>query len=190
MRLFVMEGFVVRVDPELRIIAEFRDLIAEDKDREKRNATTWFAYIYHTVDYKSPYQMYEEKERHIRILKDLKLDPKFKLTVRMKAALAKYKELQETSATRTLRTTREALQASERGIRAINRKIDEYLSPDEDDESDNTGEAVKLIGKLLDLAEKLPAVVKTVGDLEEQVKKEQSAETKLRGGGSKGLFED
>jgi hypothetical protein len=40
------------------------------------------------------------------------------------------------------------------------------------------------------IAEKLPAVVKVVGDLEEQVKKEQAAETKLRGGGSKGLFED
>ena len=53
-----------------------------------------------------------------------------------------------------------------------------------------TGEAVKLIGKLLELAEKLPAVVKTVGDLEERVKQEQAAETKLRGGGSKGLFED
>ncbi len=190
MKLFVMEGFVVRVDPELRVIKEFRELIAEDKNREKVNATSWFGYIYHFCDYKSPYQMYEEKERHIRILKDLKLEPTFKLSARMKAAMGKYQELQDTPATRTLKTTREALQASERGIKAINRKIDEYLSPDDDNESDMTGEAVKLIGKLLELAEKLPAVVKTVGDLEERVKQEQAAETKLRGGGSKGLFED
>ena len=184
-----MEGFTVKVDPELRVIKEFRDLIAEDKDREKRNATNWFAYIYHFTDYKSPYQMYDEKERHIRILKDLKLEPAFKLSTRMKAAMKKYRELQETPAVRTLKTTREALQSAERGIKAMNRKIDELLS-NEDEELDTTTDAIKLIGKLLELADKLPAVVKTVGDLEEKVKQEQTADTKLRGGGSKGLFED
>jgi hypothetical protein len=190
MKLFTLEGFKVKVDPELRQIAAFRDLIAEDKHREKTNATTWFAYIYHFCDYKSPYQMYEEKERHIRILKDLKMEPSFKLSTRFKAAIKKYRELQDTPATRSLRTTREALQSSERAIKAINRKIDELLCSDDGDESDGTLEAIKLVEKLIVLAEKLPGVVKVVGDLEEQVKKEQAAETKLRGGGSKGLFED
>lgn len=180
----------MQVDPELRQIAAFRDLIAEDKHREKKNATTWFAYIYHFCDYKSPYQMYEEKERHIRILKDLKLEPTFKLSTRMKAAIAKYRELQDTPATRSLRTTREALQSAERGVKAMTRKIDELLSGEIDSDEDHTLAAIKLIEKLMGIAEKLPAVVKTVGDLEEQVKKEQAAETKLRGGGSKGLFED
>lgn len=184
-----MEGFSVRVDAELRVIKEFRDLIAEDKDREKRHATDWFAYIYHFCDYKSPYQMYDEKERHIRVCKDLKLEPSFKPSSRMKAAMKKYNTLQVTPAIRTLMTTREALQSAERGIKAMNRKIDELLS-NEDDEIDTTGDAVKLIGKLLELAEKLPAVVKTVSDLEDKVKQEQSADTKLRGGGTKGLFED
>lgn len=179
----------MRVDAELRVIKEFRDLIAEDKDREKRKATDWFAYIYHYCDYKSPYQMYDEKERHMRVCKDLKLEPGFKPSTRMKAAMKKYNALQVTPAIRTLMTTREALQSAERGIKAMNRKIDELLTL-EDDEFDGTTEAIKLIAKLLDLAEKLPAVVKTVSDLEEKVKQEQSADTKLRGGGTKGLFED
>ena len=190
MKLFILEDFKVRVDPELRIIKEFRDLIAEDKDREKRNVVQWFAYIYHMYDYKSPYQMYAEEERHVRVMKDVKLEPEFKLSIRMKAAIEKYKELRDTSATRTLKTTREALQSAERGIQALNRKVDELLSYEDDDESDGTAEAIKLIGKLIDLAEKLPGVVKTVSDLEERVKQEQAADTKLRGGGSKGLFED
>ena len=184
-----MEGFTVVVDPELRVIKEFRDLIAEDKDRTKKNATDWCAYIYHLCDYKSPYQMYDEKERHIRILKDLKMDPAFKLTTRMKAAIRKYRELQTTPAVRSLTTTREALQSAERGIKAMNRKIDELLAND-DEELDTTADAIKLIEKLLSLAEKLPAVVKVVSDLEEKVKQEQTADTKLRGGGQKGLFED
>jgi len=190
MKLFVMEGFVVTIDPELRKIGAFRDLIAEDKDRTKKNASDWFGYIYHFCDYKSPYQMYHEEERHIRILKDLKMDPDFKLSKRMNTAINKYNELQDTPATRSLRTTREALQSAERGVKAMTRKIDELLMDDGDDESDGTLEAIKLIEKLMGIAEKLPSVVKTVGDLEEQVKKEQAAETKLRGGGSKGMFED
>ena len=190
MKLFVMEGYTVKVDTELRIIKEFRDLIAEDKDREKKNCTLWFGYIYHMLDYKSPYQMYEEKERHVRVCKDLKLPPDFKLSTRMKAAMKKYRELQDTPATRSLRTTREALQSAERGIKAMNRKIDELLMDSDGDESDGTLEAIKLIEKLMGIAEKLPNVVKVVSDLEERVKQEQAAETKLRGGGSKGLFED
>lgn len=190
MRLFVMEGFSVVVDPELRVIKEFRELIAEDKDRTKKNATDWFAYIYHMCDYKSPYQMYDEKERHIRVLKDLKMEPGFKHSTRMKAAIKKYRELQITPAVRSLMTTREALQAAERGIKALNRKIDEYLTVDDDDMSDGTVEAIKLIEKLMKISAELPNVVKVVGDLEERVKQEQTAETKLRGGGSKGLFED
>jgi len=190
MKLFVMEGFTVKVDPELRVIKEFRELIAEDKHREKPNATLWFAYIYHMLDYKSPYQIYEAGERHVRVCKDLKLPPDFKTSTRMKAAMKKYGELQDTPATRSLRTTREALQAAERGIKAMNRKIDELLMDSDEDESDGTLEAIKLIEKLMGIAEKLPNVVKVVGDLEERVKQEQAAETKLRGGGSKGLFED
>lgn len=189
MKLFTYDAGIVRVDPELRVIKEFKDLIAEDKDREKRNATKWFALIFHLLDYKSPYQTYAEKERKVRVLEALELPADFKYTARFKAAYAKYKELQATPATRTLKTTREALLASERGITALNRKIDEYISTDDDDMSDGIVEAVKLIEKLLILAEKLPGVVKTVSDLEEQVKKEQSADTRLRGGGSLGMFE-
>ena len=190
MTLFTYDAGIVRVSPELRTIKEFRDLIAEDKDREKRNATKWFAYIYHMLDFKSPYQTYADKERKVRVLEAVDLDPAFKMTARMKAAYNKYQDLQATPATRTLKTTREALLASERGIRAMNRKIDEMLAmSDEDDLADGVTEAVKLIEKLIDISSKLPAVVKTVSDLEESVKKEQSADTRLRGGGELGMFE-
>lgn len=104
MKLFVMEGFTVVVDPELRKIGAFRDLIAEDKNRDKKNATDWFAYIYHYCDYKSPYQMYHEEERHIRILKDLKLPPDFKLSKRMQAVGVYVKPAKERNAHRVKRS--------------------------------------------------------------------------------------
>jgi len=190
MKLFQYEGGIVRVDPELRVIKEFRDLIAEDKDREKRTALKWFAYIYHMLDFKSPYQTYSDKERKSRVLEAVDLPASFKMTARMKAAYNKYQQLQATPATRSLKTTREALLAAERGIAAMNRKIDELLVPTDDDIEDGIEAAVKLIEKLLVVSEKLPNVVKVVADLEEKVKQEQSADTRLRGGGSLGAFEE
>jgi heat shock protein HspQ len=74
MKLFTYDGGIVRVDPELRVIKEFRDLIAEDKDREKKTATKWLAFIYHMLDYKSPYQTYAEKERKTRVLEAVDLE--------------------------------------------------------------------------------------------------------------------
>ena len=87
-------------------------------------------------------------------------------------------------AVRSLVTTQRRCIA-ERGIKALNRKIDELLVAD-DDEFDGT-DAIKLIEKLMKIASELPNVVKVVGDLEERVKQEQTAETKLRGV-SKGLL--
>jgi len=190
MGLFRTEGFQVVVDLELRLIKEFRDLIAEDKNREKKNVLLWFGYIYHMHDYKSPYQLYEEKERHIRVLKDLGLPAEFKLTKRMNAAIAKYQELQTTPAVKTLTTTRQALTSAEKAIGALTRKIELLLADDSDDESDAVGAAVKSVTKLLELAERLPKMTDVINGLEDRVKKEQSGDSRLRGGGTVGMFED
>jgi len=189
MSLFKLEGFQVIVDPEIKIILEFSKLIAEDKDRNKKLATKWFGYIYHMYDYKSPYQLYEEKERHIRVCKDVDLPGDFKSSQRMIAAISKYKELQNTPTVQTLLTTKQALISSEKAINALTQRIETLLAADEE-EVDTVGEAVKNVNKLLDIAEKLPKITNVINDLEEKVKKEQSGESKLRGGGKKGMFED
>ncbi len=190
MSLFRTEGFQVVVDLELRIIREFRELIAEDKHRDKKNALMWFAYIYHMHDYKSPYQLYDESERHLRVVKDISLPADFKLTKRLKAAIVKYEELQTTPAVKTLITTKQALTSAEKAIGALTRKIELLLAEGDDDEKDTVGDAVKNVTKLLELAERLPKMTDVINGLEDRVKKEQSGESKLRGGGTKGMFED
>lgn len=190
MGLFRTEGFQVVVDLELRVIREFRDLIAEDKNRDKKNVMLWFAYIYHMHDYKSPYQLYEKGERHIRVLKDLGMPADFKLSKRMKAAIDKYNELQTTPAVKTLLTTKAALTSAEKAIGALTRKIELLLADSDDEEKDTVSDAVKSVTKLLELAERLPKMTDVITGLEERVKKEKAGDSKLRGGGSKGMFED
>ncbi len=190
MSLFRIEGFKVIVDPELRLIKEFKDLIAEDKHREKKNVLVWFAYIYHMYDYKSPYQLYDIKERHLRVVKDLDLAADFKLSNRMNKAVDKYKELRTTPTVKTLITTKQALTSAEKAIQALTHKIETLLLDNEDEDRDTVGEAVKNVTKLLEIAEKLPKMSDIIVNLEDKVKKEQSGESKLRGGGKKGMFED
>jgi hypothetical protein len=190
MSLFRTEGFDVVVDPELRVINEFRLLIAEDKNRDKKNALLWFAYIYHMYDYKSPYQLYDHKERHVRVCKDLNLPADFSPSKRHEGAIEKYKELRTTPAVKTLITTRQALTSAEKAIYALTQKIEMLLVDNEEEERDTVAEAVKSVTKLLEIAERLPKMADIIANLEDKVKKEQSGESRLRGGGKKGMFED
>lgn len=190
MSLFKLEGFKVVVNPEIKLIQEFKSLIAEDKHREKLNAVKWFGYIYHMYDYKSPYQLYDEKERHIRVCKDVDLPSDFKVSNRCYLAIEKYKELQITPTVKTLLTTKQALISSEKAIYALTSKIEMLLATGDEEERDTVAEAVKNVSKLLEIAEKLPKITTVIDELEDKVKKEQSGESKLRGGGKKGMFED
>jgi len=190
MSLFKIEAFTVIIEPELRLIKEFKDLIAEDKARDKKNVLLWFAYIYHMYDYKSPYQLYDTKERHLRVLKDIGLPADFKHSKRMELAVAKYMELRTTPTVKTLITTKQALTSAEKAIQALTQKIEYLLLDNEDEDRDTVGEAVKNVTKLLEIAERLPKMSDIIVNLEDKVKKEQTGESKLRGGGKKGMFEE
>jgi hypothetical protein len=57
----------------------------------------------------------------------------------------------------------------------------------------NTDDIGKLIGyvqELIKLSSSIPKAIDVLNDLEEKVKKEQTGESRIRGGGEKGMFED
>ena len=43
---------------------------------------------------------------------------------------------------------------------------------------------------MLEIAEKLPKAIDSITTLEEKVKKEESNDPRIKGGGKKGMFED
>lgn len=185
MRLFEEKENKILVSTELKLIPEFKEVLDRDKDREKRGALQVFAYIYFMYDYRSPYSKYGEDERSQRLVRELKMSDKWKPDAVIQAAKAKYIELLETPTIRTLRSIREGLIASGNAIDMITRNIN--IATEEDEGVEDT---VKLVTSLLGIADKLPKVVESLSTLEDKIKKEQASDTKLRGGGSVGMFED
>jgi hypothetical protein len=137
-------------------------------------------------DYRSPYSTYSVAERSSILVRDLNLGDGWTPNELVKRASAKYMALQETPTIKTLKSIKEGLIASGNAIDMLTDSINDSIA-DEDKETEDT---VKLVTSLMAIADKLPKVVESISSLEEKIKKEQANETKLRGGGSVGAFED
>lgn len=187
MGLFRYENHKVVVDLELKIIPEFRQLIAYDKDRFKKHALKEFAYIYFMHDYKSPYVNYSEEDRHSKLIKELDLGKDWKVYPTLQKAIDKYLELQDTPTLKSLRVTREGLITASKVISKLRKVIENSL---EDDENSDMEDILTNVEKLLKISSELPKTVGTIQQLEKRVKEEQVGESKIRGGGQVNLFED
>jgi hypothetical protein len=188
MGLFKYEDHKVVVDLELKLIPEFKKLIANDKDRFKKNVIKDFAYIYFMYDYKSPYVIYSEDDRHDKLVKELELGD-FKVTRLLQDAIDKYLELQETPTLKSLTATRDGLLTASKVISKLQKVINNKLEAI-DDENNDMEEILSNVEKLLKISSELPKAVNTVQQLEKRVKEEQVGESKIRGGGKVNLFED
>lgn len=193
MQFFREENHRVVVDLEIKTVKEFRELIAKDKDRNKREATMWFSYLYFMVDYRSPFIIYPEEERTQRVCKMLDVDPlsAWAKPVRDAYADAKaaYLEMRETATVKSLNSIKQGLMSSSRVIDMLTNNINDKLV-EGDIEPEDIDIVVKNVTKLLELSEKLPKAINTVKSLEEAVKTEQANDSKIRGGGAAGAFEN
>jgi hypothetical protein len=197
MGIFREENHKIIISPECKLIPEFKALIARDKDKEKRVSFQEMSFVYFVTDYKSPYCIYPKEERVARVKRELGLDADWKPDNLVNAACEKYNELQRTPSISSLVAIRESLLTSTRVIETLRSRIDEsltnYQDPPEDGEQnslEDITEIVTAVSSLLVLADKLPKAINTIEDLEEKVKKEQSNEKKIRGGGNINQFED
>ena len=190
MNLFKYEDNKIVVDVELRLIPEFRKLIAKDKDRFKKDALKEFAFIYFMYDYKSPYAVYSEEERFERVKKECELEKEWKVDKTLQEAIDKYLELLETPTVKSLKSLRESLLTSSKVIDVLRKTIEKKVLQDEEIADDNIEEAVTLLDKLLKLGSSLPTTINSLQQLEEKVKAEQSLDKKIRGGGNVNFFEE
>lgn len=197
MQLFKEENFKIILEPEIKIIPEFKLLITRDKDRKKRLAFAELAYVYFMVSFKSPYSIYHKTERSQRIIREVKLPEGWRPDSAIEKAMVKYDALQMTPAMKSLVSIKESLLTSSKVIDALRERIEVSLSmvgseSDEDgeDEGMDIGEVVKSVTQLINLAEKIPTAIGAIESLEDKVKKEQTNDRKIKGGGSTSLFED
>jgi hypothetical protein len=201
MNLFNEEKFVVTITPEAQMIKEFKALIARDKTKDKRKSTAELAFVYFYIDFKSPYIRYTKDERIAKVSDDVLNDPGFSPDKAVWDAIDKYSELHETPSIRTLTAIRDGLMTSTRVIELVKSRVDQRIEQaseinnqgeddDDEDSSIDISALVDDITTLLDLSQKVPKAITTIEQLEDKVKKEQSSEKKIKGGGGENLFEN
>jgi len=187
MRLFREENFKVVVDSELKLIPEFKALLTRDRTADKKQALKEFSFVYFNYDHKSPYYIYPEEERKLRVSRDTGLGDTYEPDVKVTSAIEKYLELSKTPTIKSLTSIREGLLTSSRLIDTLRERIDDALA---DPDLEDIDPVVRSVTRMLEISEKLPKAIENITALEEKVKKEESTDTRIKGGGKKGMFED
>lgn len=200
MQLFEEKEGKVIVATELKLVPEFKKIINGDRDAVKRYSTKVFGYIYFMYDFKSPYMVLPEKERRIKVIEAMQLPEGWKEDLEVADAVRRYKAFQETPSLKMLSSLREGLFASRDAIDVITGGLSEAVQnirnagfePNEEEPGSNSGidRVMEFIDNLFKIADKLPKMFDALKTLEDKVKTEQSEGSKIRGGGTKGLFED
>lgn len=103
MKVFQQKDNKVIVSPEILTIPEFAAIWKSDKTKDKVEAFKAFTYIYHSVDFNSPYSSYPRDKKEATIKQDMVGDSNFKVSQLVIDGMNKYRELQETPLQRLLR---------------------------------------------------------------------------------------
>lgn len=191
MKIFLFDNGlneIVLNEPEVLLIREFAALWTNDRNITKEDPTgklktralREFKYIWLMIDWASPYSDYTEQERHQECLKDAEITEKEWADSKFRAACRKYKELQNSS--RSLKLIKSA--------QNIVDKITDYFdSIDLTERDEVTG---KPIFKTKDVMTEMQTVSKVVDELktlEYMYKKEQEAESDIRGDAEVGFMD-
>lgn len=179
---------VVINEADVLLIKEFADLWTNDRNitnkdktgKDKTKAYREFTYIYCAIDWGSPYCKYSEQERHEEALRDGGLTKEEFDDEVFRCACRKYKAIQENSKIGKL------LQAQKN---MVDRMTVYFDTLDFDERDPVTGKPIYKMKDVLDEMAKTGKALDNIAMLEESYKKEQEAESSLRGGREGGRFD-
>lgn len=165
-------------EPEILLVREFKALVDRDFTSMKERVTREFTYIFLAIDWKSPYNQYSEQERHEEALNDSGLtesefnDPIFR------EACRKYRALQDSN---------KSIKLLEAAKRAADQFIDYFDTIVDLNERDNNGKPIFQAEKVMKEMAQLHKVHEELITLENEVKKELTEQSTIRGGGEDGF---
>lgn len=165
-------------EPEILLVREFKALLDRDSTPMKERVTRELTYIFLAIDWKSPYNQYSEQERHEEALSDSGLtesefnDPIFR------EACRKY---------RTLQDSNKSIKLLEAAKRAADQFIDYFDTIVDLNERDNNGKPIFQAEKVMKEMAQLHKVHEELVTLENEVKKELTEQSTIRGGGEDGF---
>lgn len=160
----------VVIPPSSLTVPEFSEIWERDKAKNKSTALNELTYVWHMVDYKSPYATYDQVKKEELIALDV-FKKDYKADALVKAAISKYEILQYTPESRLLK--------------AWEKKIDEvanYLTgtPLTDDN----------LTQVLKAGVDIEKIISSVQKLRELVKKQQSESSHVRGSKNLDMFSE
>lgn len=160
-------------------ILTFKNLFDRDTTKDKGVFFQEMEFIYFYTDYKSYYSNLSEKDRESSIIKDYIKIPNWKPDNLIKDSIEKYKALQQTQSLGLLIDARDAVD-----------KIRLYYKSIDFNKVDIKGQAKFKITEVTRSLADLAKIIESLDKLTDRVKKEEELNSKTRGEGEGGYFED
>lgn len=169
--MFDINGSKISLSTDSLAIPPFKDYYNNAENKEQ--ALKEIEYIVWLYKWNTPYMAYPEKERASKVALDVFKDDQFKPSAELLQLVDRFKEFQETPATRLLNASQTAAEGL---ISALN----DYSSVAMDIDT-----AIKVTRILKDVG----GIVKSLDIAMKQAKAEQIETGRVKGGGTIGLYE-
>jgi len=180
MELFDIENNRLKLSPTNLYIPPFRSIWERDKTKGKEKANAELAYVTFlcNMSRQNPYNGYSDIIKESKIKKDLFGDKNWEPDDLVKEAINKYKEMQETTNSRLLKSAKNGAQ-----------KLADYFDKVDFNLMDNYGRPVYSAKEYSANLKEVGNIVKSLSQLEKQVEKEQIEASEARGGTEIGMYE-
>ena len=163
---------------DVGIVSKIKDDSIKDKNyqRKREKCRRELTFIYHYIDFKSPFNQLTDDERLIKAAENANLNvEEIKQDEDLQAAIKKYQELQETRSLKLVNSGYKAIDLIRKSLETL---------------GNSTGADVETVLKISKIINDLPNNIKTLKELDKLVKDELAGSEKIRGGSEKGLDED
>lgn len=179
MGLFDLIDNKIVLDPEKIAVPEFLVIWNDDKSKDKVKAEKLLTYIYFLCDYNSPYAIYPENEREAILIQDYMQGYKKEIKKsNVQQAIEKYKSFQQTTSMKLLEAAKVACN-----------KLSDYFHQIDFTELDDDGKPIYNAKDVALNLKSIGGIIESLNKTTEQVKKEITSSSKIRGGGEAGEYE-
>jgi hypothetical protein len=160
----------IELNVNVLAIPPFDKIWDRDKSKTKDKATMEIKYIVYLCDYNSPYNAFNEREKEIRIKEDFIKDKEWIPDELIIEGIQKYIDLQNTISTRILKSAKIGAE-----------KLAKYFEDVDFKQLDDNGKPIYTARDLASNLKSVGEIVKSLVNLEKQVKSEQLESSTVRG---------
>ena len=186
--IFVYNNQINRVKlntPEILLVKEFAALLKPERNKCKEDpsgllglrAFREFTYIWLAICWKSIYADYDEQERHQEALRDAEMTDEEFNNPEFRAACRKFKAIQESNKSIRLLHSANSM---------VDKFIDYFENADPMERDEQTGKPIYKVKDIQAEMKNLIDVHSTMVELENQVKKQITEKSSIRGGATEG----